>query len=939
MKKITLFTISFFLSALGYSTIYQTIDNGGGNIGWSTDGGITDCGCQAASAGKQDSIIVLHAYTFPIGYFSDGEIEAPVRVSAGLGNLVLFEDNIDLFKIDIRLYSSTVTFNGKFGITGAGQNVSGVYAYSGSVVSFNDDFGNGKKQDNAEIYLDSSEVVFAPQILIKGMVLTTAFSSNVTLGNNDYLEKCWLINQQNSALDIGNGVIFDDSEVRLYSNIVSIGNNVKFNTDAIIYFGENMNINIPGSVSFNHASVNLSTESSAQGAIVNIKSGVVIVDSEVNVPDGTILNITDPNIYKNNGTPTITVDGLLNLDSVIVITDTRFNVQSKGIINMLDGTSCDFTGSTVNSNTTDAASVLSCGQTYNPDNSEFYIWENGSWSQPSPPNHVGALVEIRDSYVTGTDGDILCGNLYINEDITTTISSGGYIRSTSYFNNLGIMTIKNEGSLIMDENTVFHFDNGTFLVERVGQLSGMKFNVWSSPVWEENLLSIFEYTNPCDMYVFEAKLQSWKYDFTVGTELTCNGNDVVFGVNDVISGADGFFDRGRGYFIPGNNVDSIHVFNGSVNNSIRTIKINTSNLGNQPYWQGDDWNLVGNPYPSGLDLNLLWGENAIKNPYITDAIYFWVETANPPYDEFGSYEAWNPLGGTYFYDSNEKVNSINGIVPAGMGFWVYANDPDDSGSKIYDFKFDNTMRVINQAPLAKSNHYRYQTSERHRIWLNLTNDSNGYDQVLIGTLPSATDGIDALYDAHLNYNGENMLLATVQENQYFTINSFAPRIKVDTTEIELFVMAANESNHYLTIDSSLIYLNEKRVFLLDKEKGTEQEMLENQSILLDIDTAGKYEQRFYLRVTNSHITGVAEIENGLDGRVWSFGNEIFYDNFLSNISEITVYDLRGVEIYRSWPKKRNSQFTIGTQVEGIFIVRLKDVRGNMRTERVYLNSN
>ncbi|MGB0390081.1 MAG: hypothetical protein ACPGRC_02875 [Salibacteraceae bacterium] len=83
-----LFIISLVISTSSLATIYETIDVNG-VINWSTDGGITDCGCDPGNSSKHDSIYVLHPYTFSVGFFgSDGAIEAPMVVSVSVVQVV-----------------------------------------------------------------------------------------------------------------------------------------------------------------------------------------------------------------------------------------------------------------------------------------------------------------------------------------------------------------------------------------------------------------------------------------------------------------------------------------------------------------------------------------------------------------------------------------------------------------------------------------------------------------------------------------------------------------------------------------------------------------------------------------------------------------------------------------------------------------------------------
>ena len=112
-------------------------------------------------------------------------------------------------------------------------------------------------------------------------------------------------------------------------------------------------------------------------------------------------------------------------------------------------------------------------------------------------------------------------------------------------------------------------------------------------------------------------------------------------------------DEARGYFVPGA-ATSTREYDGKINNGNITKPVVTTSLGNNPSWDQDDWNLLGNPYPSALSAAAFWTENAINNSRITDAVYFWDggDTASG-YNQHSDYASWNALGG---------VNSGNSVT-------------------------------------------------------------------------------------------------------------------------------------------------------------------------------------------------------------------------------------------------------------------------------------
>lgn len=970
IKNFTSLLVFVFLVVSVSATTYQTIDVAG-VIKWSIDGGATDCGCTPGSAGKNDLIYVNHPYTFGIGFFT-GEIKAFMDINTSMDTVIFadstrkvesvweihntvveFQDGVvtklknindfiisnsvitcqGSFKIDettALITGSKVTFNSTCEVFGTKNQKAGNLTIGGlSEVYFN---GNvyGDINGDGRISFEESECYFAAGTIIGQVKMDVKALGSLTLNNGVTIDGSEVIVFDNATIVMLNNITVLNSHLSANTPNLVLGQYAIFANGTVLDFGENVTGFFWGTISFNDVEILLRTD-----CTMGFLSGVQISESVIDIEEGAIADFTDADIDESD----LFIGGLLASDTSTVITKSDMTVYSTGIIDLTYSTYCDFNNSKVNNK--QAASELTCGQSYNPDLNQFNIWDGSVWSQGNPPNNVGVFAEIKGNYNTSTDGSFTCGHLIVDDSLLVDIDSLDFIRATQSFNNHGIMIVKNKGSLLMDAAILYTENSGLINVEVVGALSSMRYNIWSTPIKDTlGILARFPDTNPCDIFVFEASSQSWKYDYEPNTEVLCgtfpDTNTVVFTPNDVIYGANGAMNIGLGYFIPGNDSSAVRNFAGVVNNGVVSQYVQTSNLGSNPNWDNDDWNLIGNPYPSGLDLNDFWNRNAYLSPSLTDGVYFWIETKTPPYDQYGSYLAWNFAGGTYVPEVQSEIS----IVPAGMGFWVLANDPDSSGTHAYDVVFSNSMRVSLGDAVGGSGYvstrYQYHESVRHRMWINLTNDSSQFDQILVATHPEATDGIDLLFDAHKNYGGEPLAIAMVNNNQSFTIQAFAPRIAVDTSEIELIIIAANTSSHYLEIDSAAYYLNKKRVFLLDKEKGTEQEMLLGQKITLDIDSTGAYEHRFYLKVTNSHITGIENVEHGLDGRIWSFGNEVFYDSFVHNVAQINVYDLRGVQVYQSNPNSRNSSFELQSIAEGIYIVKFTDDFGNERVERLFI---
>lgn len=459
------------------------------------------------------------------------------------------------------------------------------------------------------------------------------------------------------------------------------------------------------------------------------------------------------------------------------------------------------------------------------------------------------------------EGDVDINSLEISANNTLNISSEKSMTVDTKITNNGVITVENNGAIVQTSvgaNT--NTGNGIFHIKRAGKISIDKYNIWSSPITSANLVTVFEGSNPCDIYVFEAPTQTWSYDYAVGFNTSCNGNQVVFGAGNVITGGDGNMDVARGYFAPGN-PSSSRTFSGTINNGTVTTPIVTTNLGNNQAWNNDDWNLVGNPYPSAVNALDFWTENAVNNNRITDGIFYWDESdpvagANAIAD----YAYWNMAGGVNSGNSNKMPN---GNISSGQGFWVVANA--------------NTNLVFTNAMRSKVNNQFFKSDnvqENHNAWLSMTSPSGIENNILIGFNPKATDAIDPFYDAHKLEGNPNLRFASVINNEEFVIQSQSMIKEGETRVIPLVVFSNESGNHtfseYKRQDLSINY----KIYLRDNDLGIVHELsIGNYTINLQANT--EYLTRFELVI---HFEKGVVLSTESDG-LSALGEKIKTSNF------------------------------------------------------------
>lgn len=418
-----------------------------------------------------------------------------------------------------------------------------------------------------------------------------------------------------------------------------------------------------------------------------------------------------------------------------------------------------------------------------------------------------------------------------------TINSGVSLTSVNEIVNNGEIEIEENGSLIqLDEGTNSNSGSGNYTIYRSGNTNSYIYNIWSSPIDNASLTTVFADANPCDIWTFEATSQSWKYDFTAGSSANCNGNNITFPASFTIALGDGVMDVTQGYFIPGD-LTPTRMYSGEVNNGDYTASISTTNLGNPggSNWGDDDWNLLGNPYPSGLDAAAFWQENAIDNNRIKDALYFWDEAdTTGGYNQTSDYASWSASGAVESGNSNKLPL---GAIASGQGFWTVANTSTD-------VVFNNSMRVE-----TNSQFFKTQQEENHNAWFSLESPSGIKNKILVGYNDHTTDGIDQGYDAHKLVGNGHLRLASLINNEEFVINSLGNFTIKETKTIPLVVFSDETGVHTFTEYRRQRIPNGFKIYLRDRVLGTDFD-LSTGNYQVSLQANVEYKTRFELVFKN-----------------------------------------------------------------------------------------
>lgn len=280
----------------------------------------------------------------------------------------------------------------------------------------------------------------------------------------------------------------------------------------------------------------------------------------------------------------------------------------------------------------------------------------------------------------------------------------------------------------------------------------------------------------------------------------------------------------------------------------------------------EGWNLVGNPYPSGLDWDAPsgWTKTNLNN-----AIYFW----KPSTLNYASYV--NGIG----------ANGGTRYIAPQQGFFVRAN----SGGPALGFS--NSARTVSPATFFKNNEdislIRLQVS---------TETGDRVNETVIRVENEATEAYDDNFDAYklMSPNEYQPDIYSVTKGADYSINAIP--LLDEGVVVPLGVKVGYEGTYRITATALAHLPAGTSVVLVDKAAGYEQDLRVNPVYVTTLK-ADHYKDRFYL---NLNVGVEEELAGANDWYVYSENGNVVvqWELPLDYNGEVAIFDAIGKEMTR-----------------------------------------
>ncbi|PJJ67841.1 beta strand repeat-containing protein [Chryseobacterium geocarposphaerae] len=518
-------------------------------------------------------------------------------------------------------------------------------------------------------------------------------------------------------------------------------------------------------------------------------------------------------------------------------------------------------GSTLNIATTSGRAFIdnvsiSCG--------DSTVWNGTAWSSNAPTSTTDAI--INGTYSTTSNPPITAKNITVKSGAVLEVTSGNTVSAVD-------VKIEDGGNLIQRDGSTLT-NTGAFNVLKNTTSAANKYVFWASPTASQNMYGIHTST---PQYVMTYNSDT-DYYTTLSNPATST--------------------PGVGYSVKMPVANAAATFGGATaqpNNG--NVAVNLNNTSTNKY------NLIGNPYPSNLDLNAFYNANSSS---VNSTFWFWDNTSNNVTTQTGNtttnvgYATYNAAGSGTWTEAPSSLASHSGSSAAvGQGFIVEATGTTAT--------FTNAMRVSTTG----NTFNKLNGNDTGKFWLKLATPYGSHTTLAVNYESGAQNTFDKFdsramgmgSDAFYSIVGAEKLV--IQGKSPFTIDDVVP-LGNKHFEGGNFVISLTQKEG--------IFNNGQAIYLHDKELGTYTN-LQNGNYSFSAN-AGEFTNRFEI-VYKLGALATQEIEK-TTFEVYRDGEDFVARNS-KNIERIEIFDASGRKIVELKPNTSSAKFKL--EIKGMYILK------------------
>ena len=594
---------------------------------------------------------------------------------------------------------------------------------------------------------------------------------------------------------------------------------------------------------------------------------------------------------------------------------------------------------------------------------------NKDWSIVKISNDITASQTIKTSA------------LIIDANKNLTIEGDNLIENSWYLELNGTLDLQDDSQLIQTKDSdLVTSDEGKLLRRQEGTASAYWYNYWASPVGEKGVTSLINNnaaTNNPNNSPFSLNLlkddTGFNAQFTSG--YTGNGNISTYWLYTFINGVT-YWDwvqlttstnikPGVGYTQKGTGIpasEQQYIFEGKPNNG--TILIDVTDVGGPgsvPSVSRTEY-LLGNPYPSALDINKFIDDNAGVIDGVIQLWQQWSGNSHNLNDYNGGYAQVNKLGSIrasqFIGISGATTGGGEGTIipsrylPVGQGF---ITEIIADGT----VEFNNTQRVFikeadadgtyeNGSVFSKSSNNKSNKSiseeqdsnamKKFRLEFNSVSGPATRRELLLGFSPLTSDAYNYGYDAeNVNINNNDLHLSL--EGKDMNIQAYSDIVADKVVPLNFKSSGNNTFEIKITEmenidDSQAIYLKDNFTdTYFDLTKNTAYQFASNQ---------GKFNERFEIVFQSQAQTLSIEESQATENFIYykNSDHKLIAKKLNASVSRIALVNMLGQTVLEfndmSQEELRNG-LSLSNLSTGPYVVYLRTDANEVLTKKIIVN--
>lgn len=540
-------------------------------------------------------------------------------------------------------------------------------------------------------------------------------------------------------------------------------------------------------------------------------------------------------------------------------------------------------------------------------------WNGSVWSNGTPT--LAQKLVFSGNYsstgnVSGCTCSVTSGTVVFNPGHTLTIAHEVTV------NPGGSLTFEDTASLVQINDSSVNSGNITYK-RKTTPMKLYDYGYWSSPVTNATLSQL---AGDSYFYSFSPSANTYVYH-TAATNM-------ALGV--------GYLSRTPENLVYNPTLILESTFVGTPNNGVISTPIVKSTATN---------NLIGNPYPSAIDIDLFLTDPA-NSGIVNGTIFLWTHNTAITNNNYSvnDYAKYNLTGGVATASAALSGGAVpTGKVAAGQGFFIEANTALANGT--YSATFKNSMRIsgnnnqffrTNNSNTVNSNDGGSvsQSLEKHRVWLSVSNNEGAYNEMLVGYIQNATNDFDALFDGKTTVVGNPVSIYTTVGTTDLAIQGKA--LPFSTADVIPFGYATTISGELtISLENFDGLFNNQNIYLLDKVTGQYHDLKAANYTFTSVN--GTFNDRFELRFDTQALGVNTNTVSDNDIKVVSNGQGLSVYCASTPITEVAIFDVLGKLLFSQNNLENNALEAIQLQgVSQMLLVKVTLENGQTHTKKTLI---